>query len=154
MATKSASFIDFFAKDYRRAIVIGVMLVVIIILLVVFWGRIKDIFKQIQAKLSNKTLQNEWTAQTGELPQLTRAQLAVYVSQLKQAGPDVWGTDEDVFYNVFNAMRNTADVYALITEYGTYEGKTLDAMVRSELTSGELKKVNKILSDKNIAYQF
>ena len=86
MATKSASFIDFFAKDYRRAIVIGVMLVVIIVLLVVFWGRIKDIFKQIQAKLSNKTLQNEWTAQTGELPQLTRAQLAVYVSQLKQAG--------------------------------------------------------------------
>lgn len=157
MATKSASFIDFFAKDYRRAIVIGVVLVVITILLFIFWGRIKALVQQIKNRFANEQALNQWTNTTGEVALLPSSQLTILANRLEQAAKGA-GTDEDAIYAVFNQMNNTADVYALIAAYGTRDGQDLPTMIRSELTDmwpyREISKVNQILTNKGISYQF
>ena len=157
MANKSASFIDFFAKDYRRAIVIGVVLIVITILLFIFWGRIKALVQQIKNRFANEQALNQWTNTTGEVPLLPSSQLTILANRLEQAAKGA-GTDEDAIYAVFNQMNNTADVYALIAAYGTRDGQDLPTMIRSELTDmwpyREISKVNQILTNKGISYQF
>lgn len=157
MATKSASFIDFFAKDYRRAIVIGVVLIVITILLFIFWGRIKALVQQIKNRFANEQALNQWTTTTGEVSLLPSSQLTILANRLEQAAKGA-GTDEDAIYAVFNQMNNTADVYALIAAYGTRDGQDLPTMIRSELTDmwpyREISKVNQILTNKGISYQF
>lgn len=157
MATKSASFIDFFAKDYRRAIVIGVVLIVITILLFIFWGRIKALVQQIKNRFANEQALNQWTNTTGEVALLPSSQLTILANRLEQAAKGA-GTDEDAIYAVFNQMNNTADVYALIAAYGTRDGQDLPTMIRSELTDmwpyREISKLNQILTNKGIAYQF
>lgn len=157
MATKSASFIDFFAKDYRRAIVIGVVLIVITILLFIFWGRIKALVQQIKNRFANEQALNQWTTTTGEVALLPSSQLTILANRLEQAAKGA-GTDEDAIYAVFNQMNNTADVYALIAAYGTRDGQDLPTMIRSELTDmwpyREISKVNQILTNKGISYQF
>lgn len=157
MASKSASFIDFFAKDYRRAIVIGVVLIVITILLFIFWGRIKALVQQIKNRFANEQALNQWTITTGEVSLLPSSQLTILANRLEQAAKGA-GTDEDAIYAVFNQMNNTADVYALIAAYGTRDGQDLPTMIRSELTDmwpyREISKVNQILTNKGISYQF
>lgn len=157
MANKATAFIDYFTKDYRRAIVIGVFLIVIIILLVVFWSRIKSLFQILGNKLQNKQLENEWTAQTGETATLSYANLQSMANKLFQAA-DGAGTDEDAIFAVFNQLHNTADLYALISAYGTRNGLDLPGMIRDELgdhfPTYERTKLNKILTNKGIAYQF
>lgn len=157
MANKSASFIDFFAKDYRRAIVIGVVLIVITILLFIFWGRIKALVQQIKNRFANEQALNQWTTTTGEVALLPSSQLTILANRLEQAAKGA-GTDEDAIYAVFNQMNNTADIYALIAAYGTRDGQDLPTMIRSELTDmwpyREISKVNQILTNKGISYQF
>ena len=154
MATKSASFIDFFAKDYRRAIVVGVFVIAAIILFFVFKDKIKEIIEEYRAKKNKKQEEIDWLNETGEWPTLTTSQIKNLVSRLKTAGPDKWGTDEDEIYAVFNELGNGADLKKLNTEYGSYGGKDLRAMIRDELTSWEIKKVNQILTNKGISYRF
>ena len=154
MATKSASFIDFFAKDYRRAIVVGVLVIAAIILLFVFKDKIKEIIEEYRLKRDKKQEEIDWYKETGEWPTLSSSQIKNLVVRLKTAGPDKWGTDEDEIYAVFNEIGNGADLKKLNTEYGSYNGKDLRAMIRDELTSREIRRVNEILQGKNIAYQF
>ena len=157
MANKSASFIDFFAKDYRRAIVIGVVLIVITLLLFIFWGRIKALVQQVKNRFANEQALNQWTTTTGEVSNITSSQMTLLANRLENAAKGA-GTDEDAIYAVFNQMTNTADVYALIAAYGTRDGQDLPTMIRSELTDmwpyREISKVNQILTNKGISYQF
>lgn len=94
------------------------------------------------------------------------AQFEVYAETLRDAF-DGWGTSEDNVYSVFNAMKNDADIYKLISVYGTrgYYGtlenffggnvfRTLPAALASELDTAELKNVNAILSKKGIQFRF
>lgn len=146
-----------FIEDPRRAMVIGAFILVAIILIVVFWGRIKNLFANLKNALANKSSLTEWSAQTGELPTLSQSRFVLLSNQLEQAAKGV-GTDEQSIYNVFNQMGNTADVYKLIAVYGTRDGQDLPAMIRSELSSAwpfnEISKLNKILANKGISYSF
>lgn len=157
MKNKASSFIEYFAKDYRRAIVIGVILIVVIILLVIFRARIKGLIDRLSNKIANNQLENEWQQQSGETATISRAQLTVMANKLFAAA-DGAGTDEDAIYAVFNQLRNTADLYALISAYGTKNGLDLPGMIRDELGNHwptyELDKLNKILTNKGIAYHF
>lgn len=80
---------------------------------------------------------------------------------------DGWGTSEDNIFSVFNSLKNDADVYKLISVYGTrgYYGtlenffggdvnRTLPAALASELDTTELKTLNAILAKKGIAFRF
>lgn len=155
---KGVGVIDtIFIEDPRRAIVIGVFLVVIIVLLVVFWGRIKAFFQSVVNKTASNSMLNDVIAETGENPTLSSASYTAYANQLYNAFRQHmfgWGTDEDAIYNVFSQMNNTSDVYKLIKVFGTKDGKTLEVYIRSELNNRELRKLNTILSNKGIAYQF
>lgn len=155
---KGISALDtIFIEDPRRAIVIGVFLVVIIILLVVFWNRIKGFFQGLVNRTAAGSMLEDVESTTGEYPSMGAASYYAYSNQLYNAFRQHifgWGTDEDAIYNVFQQMKNTADVYRLIQVFGTKDGKTLDVWIRSELSRPELRKLNSILSNKGIAYQF
>ncbi len=156
-AKKTSKFIDYFAQDYRRGIVIGVILLVAIILIVIFRSRIKGLFQRISNKVANNEMENQWSSQTGEVATIARAQFNVMANKLYAAAKGA-GTDEDAIYSVFNQLSNTADLYALISAYGTKDGLDLPAMIRDELGNHwptyELDKLNKILTNKGISYQF
>ena len=156
--SKTVNTIDkVFIEDPRRALVIGGALVVIVVLLIVFWSRIKSFVARIRNSLANDSVLNEWQTSTGQYPTLSESEYVVLCSKLEAAakGP---GTDENAIYNVFNKMNNTADVLKLVSVYGTRDGQTLPEMIRAELSDSwpfnEIKKLNKILSDKGIAYTF
>lgn len=102
----------------------------------------------------------------GVKPTLSQAQLSGYATSLKDSF-DGCGTDNKVWENAFGAMKNKADVLALIATYGirTYDGcnwegdftdKTsgLPGALNAELSSSEIGKLNASLSTKGINYQF
>lgn len=71
------------------------------------------------------------------------------------------GTDEEALYVVFGKMRNNSDVLKLIQVFGQrgniiFQGgaKSLAEWLSSDLTNGELDKVNEILKRNNITLQF
>lgn len=148
-----AGFEKIFIEDPRRAIVIGVFIVLVIVVLVVFWNRIKAAFQSLVNKGANVTALNEHEAETGERPTLSTVTYTALANKLYQAFKGL-GTDEDAVYKVFNQLNNTADVLKLISVYGLKDGHDLDWWMRSELNRWELKKVNTIMSNKGIAYAF
>lgn len=142
-----------FIEDPRRAIVIGVFIVVIIIILVIFWSRIKRLFQGLMNRSAATSQLNDVEQQTGEVPTLSNASYYTYANQIYNACKG-FGTDEDAIYNVFGQMNNTADVYKLIQVFGTKDNKTLPMWMRSELNSWEIKRLNNILANKGINYAF
>lgn len=146
-------FDKIFIEDPRRAVVIGLFIVLVIVLLVVFWNRLKALFQSAVNKGANVNALNEHTQETGEHTTLSSVTYQALANRLYQACKGL-GTDEDAVYNVFNQMNNTADVLKLVSVFGLMDGHDLDWWMRSELNRWEIKKVNNILAGKNIAYQF
>jgi hypothetical protein len=132
------------------------------------WNRIKaniDKQKDLKVQYDSKRELNDLNRQ-GIKQTLTDTQLESYCQKLVQAF-DGCGTTEQSIYDVMNAMKNKADILALITKYGIRkydqcnlnEGfgdneYTLPRAMESELDSWEMSKVNDILRKKNIGYQF
>lgn len=104
-------------------------------------------------------------ASQGIYPSYTDAQYESFCNAIVQA---IWdcGTDETAIYNVMRSMRNDADIYKLISVYGVrkykgcFEGffslveRSLSGAISSELDAGEKSKVNSILRDNGITFQF
>ena len=65
-----------------------------------------------------------------------------------------WGTDEDTIYDVFANFRTDDDVLQLIRLYGTRDNMTLPQWIVDELTTKERKKLNTILTNNGVTYQF
>lgn len=84
---------------------------------------------------------------------LTQMQLNTYASSL-YAAMDGPGTDEDKIYNVFRAMGTRSDVLQLIKTFGVKDGETLTEWMYGDLSSKEIDKINTILANNNINYQF
>lgn len=151
---KGVGIIDtLFIEEPKRAIVIGVFLVVIIILLVLFWSRIKSAFSSIVSrKASNDALQ-EVISETGQGPSLSNATFSTMANSLYQAMHG-FGTTESTIYNVYGQLSNLADVYKLNAAFGMRDNRDLPTYIRSELTNREINKLNGILAAKGIAYSF
>jgi len=114
-------------------------------------------------------------ASNGIKPNITSAQASNFSSSLVQA-MNGCGTDENMIYGVFSKMKNEADVYLLIKQFGvryytpcpasnpvSYAkfliddkafGGDLATWLSYDLTSSEIGKINSILSGKKIKYQF
>jgi len=67
---------------------------------------------------------------------------------------DGMGTNEQVIYDVFKKMQTKDDVLQLITAFGVQDEETLTQWIVSELDDSERDTLNRLLTDKNINYQF
>ena len=67
---------------------------------------------------------------------------------------DGTGTNEQVIYDVFKKMQTKDDVLQLITAFGVEDEETLTQWIVSELGDSERAILNRLLTDKNINYQF
>ena len=98
----------------------------------------------------------------GVKPSYSDSEFQAFAAQLHSA-MDRIGTDTDAIYRVFGKMKNKADVLKLIEAYGkrplwvsflnTPDMNLFDSL-SNELSGDELDKINKILKDKGINYQF
>lgn len=142
-----------FIEDPRRAWTIGIFLVIVIVLIVVFWGKIKNFFEQIVNKSALNNELNDHIQETGESLTMSNATFNMLANKLYTAmkGP---GTDEDTVFSVFGQLSNTADMLKLVAVFGTRDGETLDQWIRGDLGYFDLQKLNRLLSNKGIAYSF
>ncbi len=83
----------------------------------------------------------------------TEVQLKADADKLHKAMSGA-GTDEDAIYAVFQNQQTRSDVLSLISAFGLRDGETLGEWLSSDLSASELRKVNQILEDKGINYQF
>ena len=67
---------------------------------------------------------------------------------------DGMGTNEQAIYDIFKKMQTKDDVLQLITAFGVEDEETLSQWIISELSSDERAVLNRLLTDKNINYQF
>lgn len=148
-----AGFEKIFIEDPRRAWTIGAFILIVIILLIVFWSKIKSLFEQLINKTALNTELDEYTEETGERPTLTNAQFNMLANKLYTAMKGV-GTDEDTIFAVFGQLRNTADVLKLVAVFGTKDGETLEQWIRGDMSSWEINKLNRLLTNKGISYSF
>lgn len=122
---------------------------------------------------ANTELQN--LNKQGIKPTITTTQATNFASSLVQA-MNGCGTDENMINSVFSKMKNDADVYLLIKQFGvryytpcpasnpvSYTkylfddkafGGDLASWLSYDLTSSEISKINSILSNNKIKYQF
>ena len=152
-------FVDRYAEDPRRAIVIAVIVLIIVLAIFFLRNEIKSLFNKLSNNSQSKDELNEYTEQTGQRQTLTDTSLRSLANRIEQASyDDNWlfglGTNEDKIYNAFNELNNTADLLRLKVLYGTRHNRTLDETITSELSNGERKKLNTILTNKGIDYTF
>lgn len=153
-ADKSISgFEKIFIEDPRRAWTIGIFLVIAIVLIVVFWGKIKGLFESLVNKSALNNELQEHIQETGESLTLSNATFNMLANKLYTAMKGV-GTDEDTIFSVFGQINNTADMLKLVAVFGTRDGETLDQWIRGDLGYFEINKLNRLLSNKGIAYSF
>jgi hypothetical protein len=122
---------------------------------------------------ANTELQN--LNKQGINPTITTTQATNFASTLVQA-MNGCGTDENMINSVFLKMKNDADVYLLIKQFGVRYytpcpasnpisygkfllneksfGGDLGTWLSYDLTASEIKKINTILTNNKIKYQF
>lgn len=155
--SKTISNIDKLIDNPKKILFIVITIVIIIVVLWIFWGKIKSLFSRIGNKVQASAELTDYMTQTGEFVTLSDGEFGNLANKLEQAfygNLFGWGTDEQAVYNVFNSMRNGADVRKLVSVYGTRHDMTLNQAMVSELSNRELSKVNNILSNKGINYSF
>lgn len=77
----------------------------------------------------------------------------IWAGEIYQA-LDKWNDDEDAVYNVIRKLKTKDDVLQLITAFGVKDDMTLSQWIIDQLNSEERAVMNRLLTDKNINYQF
>lgn len=134
-------------KVVAISVVVLVIVAIIILIVVKYKGKLTDTIKnrELAESLDEEINQDDIT--------LTQTQLNTFASSL-YAAMDGAGTDEDKIYNVFRAMGTRSDVLQLIKTFGVKDGETLTEWLNGDLSSKEIDKINNILANNNINYQF
>lgn len=111
----------------------------------------------------------------GIKPTITISQASTFASSLVQA-MNGCGTDENMINGIFSKLKNDADIYLLIKQFGVRYytpcpasnpisygkfllneksfGGDLGTWLSYDLTASEIKKINTILTKNKIKYQF
>ena len=142
-----------FIEDPRRAWTIGIFIVIVVVLIVVFWSKIKGFFESLVNRSAMSNELQEHIKETGESLTLSNATFKMLANKLYTAMKGI-GTDEDTVFAVFGQLSNTADMLKLVAVFGTRDGETLDQWIRGDLGYFEINKLNRLLSNKGIAYSF
>jgi hypothetical protein len=112
---------------------------------------------------SNQQAQDDLSdlSKKGIKPSYSDTQFATWSEKLAYAL--AYNTDENMVYQVMGFMKNTADILKLVQVFGTrevetfpfiFQKATLGEAITSAMNTSEIAKVNKILSDKKIKFQF
>lgn len=117
----------------------------------------KDLLKPDEAKKDVKELEK-----AGQVASYMDAQYIGFADAIYAArvGNNLFGTDEDAIYAVFERMKNDLDVAKLITAFGTrrlsysFQESTLGGFLKDDLDSDEIDFINTMLKKKGISYQF
>lgn len=124
-----------------------VLAIVFVVAIVKYAKKAKEFVQEkVQGRELEKEIENNDTS-------FTPAQLNAYATTLFYAMEGV-GTNETKIYNVFSQMKTRSDVLALVKTYGIKDSMNLNQWITSELTSRELKKLNEIIANNGIDYQF
>ncbi len=67
---------------------------------------------------------------------------------------DGMGTNEDVVFKIFGKLKTKDDVLQLITAFGVKKEETLTQWLVDDLSDDDRNALNRLMSDKNINYQF
>lgn len=148
-----ANAFDKIIDNPKRAIALAILVVLAVVLLVFFWKKIKNAISGVQTQLDNNKLIKEEIAVSGVSPSYSDAQFRVFAQDLYGAMKG-WGTNEEKIYNVFRQMKSKVDVLKLIDAYGTRDGENLFEWLDGDLSSWNFRKINQILRDNNIDYEF
>lgn len=128
-------------------------IVILLVIAVALFFFIRWIVRKVKTMNTeaNKELNN--ALDSGVKLSFSNSQYENFANQLYNAmnGP---GTDENAIYNVFNQMKNIADVLKLVTTFGFRKNQDLSTWLYKDLSSNEMYKVNSILSTKGIDYKF
>lgn len=139
------------------------------VILVAVAVKVKNLFSGERAKMleESKKADSELKklAQKGVKPSFPDSQYQAWSNKIVSAANDC-GTDENSIYSVFQSLKNDADLQKLISVFGirkykgcfsayfSFEERSLAGLLSYEMSSSELKKVNKILEDKKINFRF
>lgn len=124
-----------------------IVLAIVVLIVVKYKGTLSDAVKN--RKLA-ESLDEEIDV---DALTLTQTQLNTFASSL-YAAMDGPGSDEDKIYAVFRSMGSRSDVLQLIKTYGVKDGENLTEWLYGDLSTKEIAKINNILANNNINYQF
>lgn len=135
----------------------------------------KRSLKQAGQSADEADLELKNLSSKGIKPTITSSQATNFASSLVQA-MNGCGTDENMINGIFSKMKNDADVYLVIKQFGVRYytpcpasnpisygkflidekafGGDLATWLSYDLSSSEIKKINTILSNNKIKYQF
>ena len=117
-------------------------------------------FRSATAQLDQGDIAKDDLKKLGQTPSYPDTAYVGFADKINSAGISGFGTDETAIYNVFQQMKNDADVLKLIAAFGnrriefSLAWSGLSGWLRSELNAAEIDKVNGILASKGIAYRF
>lgn len=149
------------------ALVVGVGVAAYLLL-----SRKGGIFANIKKFLGKQTAEDIEKSTTDDIKKLAAKGVkpTYYESQYVQYADKLYNamitsnpfnpTDENAIYSVMQDMKNDVDILLLVKSFGTRrmefstKGGGLAAFLQDDLSSKEMAKVNKILSDNNISYRF
>lgn len=109
----------------------------------------RELSENAEEKIYDQINQNTVTAKKT----LTDAQLTSMCNAIKNSY-GFFNDNEAAIYSQFSKVNNIYDVYALISQYGLYKGRTLEEDLRERLSNKEVEHINSILKTKNINFSF
>lgn len=125
-------------------IVVAVALVIVIVVMIV---------KAIKRREDNEYFRdNEKAIQRSELS-YSDSDYVNLANKLYVAMKGV-GTDEDAIFSVFLLMNTESDVRKLVNAFGTKKKETLSEWLLGDLSTNDINKINSILAEKGINYNF
>ena len=139
-------------SDPKKAISIIILIAAGIALIWLVWRLVKNSLSTAATAVSSTAALASEIASGGTLS-YTSSEYSSYATRLYTAMKGL-GTDESAIYNIFYLMKTKADVLKLIAVFGTKDEMTLSEWLADDLSTSEILKVNTILSDSGIDYQF
>jgi len=127
--------------------IVAVVVTVIVIVVCINYAKIKN-------WISERKYENEIDAAIDSSNVcISAAMMRQYADRLYTAVKG-WGTDEDAIYDVFGNFTTNDEIMQLIKIFGTRGGMTLPQWILDDMTAKERKKLNLILTNNGVSYQF
>lgn len=135
-------------------IVVIVLIAIVVLLVVLGVLKLTGVTTKIDDKIAEKKIGDTLDKEISTAAvHITPVEAKAYADKLYAAMKGL-GTDEDAIYEVFANMTTRSDVLYLIKTFGVKDSKTLNEWLTAELNANERTKLNNILANSNVNYQF
>lgn len=159
-------FITFFTTPSLARTLVIIAIIVLVFLLISWYRSSRK--RRAQEKQFNEDY-DQLTKAGGQKASFLATNYTQFADKIYEAGCSgvfCYGTDEQAIFDVFDKMANELDVLLLVKSFGLREergticlpgmdcGLGLGAWLQTELGEDDFIEVNRILSQKEIKYQF